>query len=87
MFTYVVYCFQIFFVVLEVIVLLYMIQSLFYMGELVNYFLVMLMYPMLYPVQKLMRCSVLGTFSVDLSPYILLVILNYLGNMCDYLLK
>ena len=87
MFTYVVYCFQIFFVVLEVIVLLYMSQSLFYMGELVNYFLVMLMYPMLYPVQKLMRCSVLGTFSVDLSPYILLVILNYLGNMCDYLLK
>lgn len=87
MFTYVVYCFQIFFVVLEVIVLLYMIQSLFYMGELVNFFLVMLMYPMLYPVQKLMKCSVLGTFSVDLSPYILLVILNYLGNMCDYLLK
>ena len=87
MFTYVVYCFQIFFVVLEVIVLLYMSQSLFYMGELVNYFLVMLMYPMLYPVQKLMRCYVLGTFSVDLSHYILLVILNYLGNMCDYLLK
>ena len=73
--------------VLEVIVLLYMIQSLFYMGELAKFFLVMLAYPMLYPMQKLVKRSVLGTFSVDLSPYILLVILNYLGNMCEYLMR
>lgn len=87
MFTYVVYCFQIFFVVLEVIVLLYMIQSLFYMGEFAKFFMLMLVYPMMYPMQKLLRHSVLGAFSVDLSPYILLVILNYLGNICEYLLR
>lgn len=86
MFSYVVFCFQIFFIVLEVIILLYMIQSLFYMGDMVRFFLVMLMFPMLYPMQKLVKHSVLGTFSIDLSPYILLIILNYLGKMCEYLL-
>jgi len=87
MFAYVIYCLQIFFAVLEVIVLLYMIQGIFNMGVYVQHFLLILMYPMLYPMQKLIKHSVLGTFSVDLSPYILLVILNYLGNVCSYLLK
>lgn len=87
MFVYITYCVQIFFTVLEVIVLLYMIQSIFYMGPHIQRFLLMLMYPMLYPMQKLLGHSVLGTFSIDLSPYILLVILNYLGNICSYLLK
>lgn len=86
MFTYVVYCFQIFFIVLEIIVLLYMIQSVLYMGGFLKTLLLTLAYPMIYPMQKLIRRSVLGTFSVDLSPYVLLVILNYLENVCDYLM-
>ena len=87
MFAYVIYCFQIFFAVLEVIVVLYMIQTILNMGAHIQWFLLMLMYPMLHPMQRLIKHSVLGTFSVDLSPYILLVILNYLGNICSYLLK
>lgn len=87
MVTYVAFCFQIFFIVLEVIVLLYMIQTVVYMGSHIQRFMLMLMYPMLYPMQKLIRHSVLGTFSVDLSPYVLLVILGFLGNLCNYLLK
>ena len=71
---------------LEVIVLLYMIQSVLYMGIHIQRFMLMLAYPMLHPMQRLVKHSVLGTFSVDLSPYILLVALNYLGNICNYLL-
>jgi YGGT family. len=84
---YVIYCLQLFFAVLEVIVLLYMIQSILNMGIRIQRFLLMLMYPMLYPMQRLVKHSVLGTFSIDLSPYILLVVLNYLGNICSYLLN
>lgn len=84
---YVIYCLQLFFAVLEVIVLLYMIQSILNMGTRIQRFLLMLMYPMLYPMQRLVKHSVLGTFSIDLSPYILLVVLNYLGNICSYLLN
>ena len=84
---YVIYCLQLFFAVLEVIVLLYMIQSILNMGIRIQRFLLMLMYPMLYPMQGLVKHSVLGTFSIDLSPYILLVVLNYLGNICSYLLN
>lgn len=84
---YVIYCLQLFFAVLEVIVLLYMIQSILNMGIRIQRFLLMLMYPMLYPMQRLVKHSVLGIFSIDLSPYILLVVLNYLGNICSYLLN
>ena len=87
MVAYVIYCLQLFFTVLEVIVLLYMIQTVLNMGIHIQRFLLMLMYPMLYPMQRLVKHSVLGTFSVDLSPYILLVVLNYLGNICSYLLR
>lgn len=83
MLTYIAYCLQIFFLVLEVFVLLYMIQSVWYMGDLVKVWILMLVYPMMYPMQKLIRRSVLGTFSVDLSPYVLLAILSYLGSICD----
>ena len=86
MIAYVIYCLQVFFTVLEVIVLLYMIQSVLYMGIHIQRFMLMLAYPMLHPMQRLVKHSVLGTFSVDLSPYILLVALNYLGNICNYLL-
>lgn len=86
MVAYVIYCLQLFFTVLEVIVLLYMMQSVLDMGIHIQRFLLMLAYPMLHPMQQLVKHSVLGTFSVDLSPYILLVALNYLGNICNYLL-
>lgn len=85
MLTYVLYCLNIFFTVLEVIVLVYMVQTLIPMGEFLRRFLLMLMYPMLYPMQKLLRHSVLSTFSIDLSPYVILIILNYLGLLCTYL--
>lgn len=84
---YVIYCFSIFFIVLEVILVLYMLQNFFYLGRTVRMFLIMLVYPMLAPVQYIFKYSILNTFSIDLSPYVTLVILNYLGYLCDSLLQ
>ena len=84
---YWIYCFSIFFVVLEVILILYMLQSFFYMGYFVRMFLVMLVYPMLAPMQRVFKYSILNTYSMDLSPYITLIILNYCYYMCEILLQ
>jgi len=87
MFEYIVYCLDIFFVVLEMIVLLYMVQSFINMGRHIRLFTLILVEPILSPMQKVVKHSVMNTFSIDLSPYILLVILYYLGRVCNYLLR
>lgn len=84
---YIIYCMGIFFIVLEVIVLIYMLQSFIDMGHYVRLVTLILVEPVLSPMQKLVRHSVMNTFSLDLSPYILLIILYYLGKVCDYLLS
>lgn len=87
MIQYWLYCFSIFFIVLEVILILYMLQNFFFMGNIVRLFFVMLVYPMLFPMQKLFKRSILNTYSMDLSPYVTLIILNYCYYMCDILLQ
>lgn len=86
MFHYIVYCLGIFCMVLECIILLYLLQNMIYLGKIIRYFSLLLMYPILYPMQKLIRKSILNTFSIDLSPYVLLIIIFFLENVCDYLL-
>lgn len=86
MFSYVVYCLHIFFMVLEVILVMYMLQNFFYVGRVVRLFLLMLVYPMLAPLQGILKYSILNTFSVDLSPYLALVMLNYCCFICEALL-
>ncbi|MCD7825780.1 MAG: YggT family protein [Clostridiaceae bacterium] len=85
MYQYLLYCFNIFFLVLEVIVLVYLVQDLLRLGPKVRYFLLMLISPMLFPMRNLVKHSILNTFSMDLSPYILLIILAYLERVCTYL--
>ena len=85
MFGYIIYCMGIFFIVLEIIVLLYMVQSVVDMGRYVRLITLIVVEPILSPMQKLIKYSVMNTFSLDLSPYILLIILYYLGKICDYL--
>ena len=87
MFESIVYCLNIFFIVLEMIVLLYMVQSFIDMGRHIRLFTLILVEPILSPMQKVVKHSVMNTFSIDLSPYILLVILYYAGRVCEYLLK
>lgn len=86
LFQYIVYCLGIFFIVLEIIILFYMLQGIFNMGKSIRRFSLMLISPMLFPMQKVVRKSIMNTFSVDLSPYILLIIVVYLGRLCNYLL-
>lgn len=87
MYEYIIYCMGIFFVVLEVIVLLYVLQTIVDLGYHVRKFTVILVAPILLPMQKLVRRSVMNTFSMDLSPYILLIVLYYLERICNYLIS
>lgn len=87
MYEYILYCMDIFFVVLEVIVLLYLIQTVVYLGSFLRRVTFMLVAPILEPMQRLVRHSVMNNFSIDLSPYILLIFLYYLERVCDYLLS
>ena len=84
---YLLYCFSIFFVVLEVILILYMLQGFFRMGHTIRLFFIMLVYQMLAPMQRIFKYSILNTYSIDLSPYITLIILNYCYFLCDMLLQ
>ncbi len=85
MFEYIMYCMGIFFVVLEMIVAFYMFQTIIDLGVQVRRLTLVLVAPVLSPMQKLVRHSVMNTFSIDLSPYILLVVLHYLEQVCEYL--
>ncbi len=87
MFSYIVYCLSIFLIVLEVIVLFFLLQSIIYMGQRMKKFSFMLIAPMLFPMQRLVQKSVMNTFSVDLSPYLILIVLFYLEKFCGYLLS
>ncbi len=87
MYRYILYCTNIFAIVLEVIVLIYMMQGIFRFGPKLRYFLLMLVSPVLVPMQKMVRRSILNTFTIDLSPYVLLIVLVYLEQVCAYLLQ
>ena len=87
MFQYVVYCIGIFLTVLEIFVLFYLLQSIFYMGSLIRLIAFFLVGPILSPMQSLVKHSVMNTFSMDLSPYFLLILLFYLERLCNYLLS
>lgn len=86
MYQYIVYCMGVFFVVLECIVLFYILQSLINMGVFVRSVALYLVAPMLQPMQCLVRHSILNTFSIDFSPYLLMILLFYLESLCNYLL-
>lgn len=79
------YCLSIFAIVLEAIVLLYMFRNILPFGPRVKLLIDILVMPVLEPVQKLVRHSIIKCFGVDISPYILLIILSYFGNICEYL--
>ena len=79
------YCLSIFFIVLEVIVLLYMVRNILPFGPRIKLLIDILVIPVLEPVQKLVKHSIIKCFGVDISPYILLIILSYLESICEYL--
>lgn len=84
---YIAYCLYIFFIVLQIDVLLYMLRNILPAGGYLRYFVEMLAAPALSPVQKLVKHSVLKSFKTDISPYILLIVLFYLGSLCSYVME
>ena len=84
-----IYCMQLFFMVLDIIVLLYLFRSILIMLPFSKYlieFIVTLMLPIWVPMQYILRHSILHTLKFDLSPYILLLVLTYLQTICSILL-
>ncbi len=85
MLSYIAYCFSIFFIVLEVFILLYLIRGILPFGIIAVYFIDILVAPLIMPMQKIVKHSILNCFKVDISPYILLIVFSYLNSMCSYL--
>ena len=86
----VIYSLQIFLVILDCIVLLYLLRNLlliFPFGRYLTQMVITLMLPMWVPMQYLLKHSILHTLKFDLSPYILLLILTYLQELCSMLLN
>ncbi|CDA85790.1 unknown [Clostridium sp. CAG:230] len=84
---YIIYCMEIFFIVLECLVVLFLVQSFFPLSQKVRLFFLMMVSPILFPMQKIMKHSMMNTFSIDLSPYVILIILSYLERVCSYFLS
>lgn len=84
---YIAYCLYIFFIILQADVLLYLLRNLLPAGNFLRCFTEMLAAPALAPVQKLVKHSVLKCFRTDISPYILLIVLFYLGSLCSYIME
>lgn len=84
---YIIYCMEIFFIVLECLVVLFLVQSFFPLSQKVRIFFLMMVSPILFPMQKIMKYSMMNTFSIDLSPYVILIILSYLERVCSYFLS
>lgn len=80
------YTFQCFFIVLDVIVLLYLLRNILVMlpfGSSIVRLIAVLMTPMWYPMQWLVKHSILCTAKFDLCPYLLIIILTYLQELCS----
>ena len=84
MISYIMYCLNIFFIVLSIIIVLYILTGVFNFGKRFRLFILILMEPMLTPMQKLVRNSIMNCLTVDISPYILLILLVYLQRLCSY---
>lgn len=84
---YIAYCLNIFFMVLEIFVLLYILKNMLPFSMALKGLIDILAMPVLIPIQKIVKHSVLKCFKVDISPYIVLIVLFYLGNICSYLME
>lgn len=90
MFQLVVYSLQIFFIILDCVVLLYLLNPILLaipFGYHLSQLILTLMLPMWMPAQYLIRHSILHTVKYDLSPYLLLLVLTYLQGLCSTLLN
>lgn len=85
MISYIMYCLNIFFIVLSIIIVLYILTGVFNFGKRFRLFILILMEPVLTPMQKLVRNSIMNCFTVDISPYILLILSVYLQRLCSYI--
>lgn len=87
MYTYIVYCLNIFFIILDAFVLVYIIRNLLPLGRTFKVIVEFLAAPIIEPMQKIIKHSIMNCFNIDLSPYILFILLGFLQEICGYFLK
>jgi len=78
--------FYIFFMIMQLVLLLYMLSSWFRGGERIKNLLALLMEPILTPVRFLLKYSIFSNPAADLSPLIGFVIILFLQNFFEHLL-
>ena len=66
---------------------LYMLRGIIPLSSLISNILDNIMEPLLCPIRYLVRHSVLKCLKVDISPYIILIVLSYLQSVCQFLLS
>lgn len=79
--------FYMFFVVLQIILLLYMVSSWFNGGEKFKNLLSLLIEPIITPVRFLLKYSIFGNPAADLSPLISFVLIMFLQDLFIRLLN
>jgi YggT family protein len=79
--------FYMFFVVLQIILLLYMVSSWFNGGEKFKNLLSLLIEPIITPVRFLLKYSIFGNLAADLSPLISFVLIMFLQDLFIRLLN
>ncbi len=86
MLVYVLLCLRWFFIVLDCVVLIFLIRTMIPFGEKATKFILSLMLPMLFIMHGLLRRSILHTQQMDISPYLLLIVLSYLQDLCSIII-
>ena len=83
---YLVYSLYLLLIIIMIIDVIYMLRGIIPLGSFINNILDNLMKPLLCPVRYLVKHSILKCIKVDISPYIILIVLSYLQAICKYFL-
>lgn len=83
---YLVYTLYLFVIIIMIINFVYMFSGVITLGSLINNILDNLMKPLLCPIRYMLKHSILKCIKVDLSSYIILIVLLYLQALCKYFL-
>lgn len=84
---YLVYSLYLFFIITMIVDVIYMLRWIVPFGDFINNILDNIMKPLLYPIRLVVKHSILKCLKIDISPYIILIILSYMQSVCSFLLN
>lgn len=84
---YLVYSLYLFFTIIMITDVIYILRKIIPWGDFLNKMLDNIMKPLLQPMRFIVKHSVLKCLEIDISPYIILIILSYMQSVCSFLLS